>query len=372
MSEHARVSPSSAELLVECPGSVSMRQRYPEPESEDAKEGTAAHWVALRLAAGTDLPENSTAFNGAPITNEMIEYGEQFMDLVDASARGGRYYEERIEIPAIHPTEAWGTVDAAAIDFVNRVIRLYDYKYGHRFVEAYANWQMASYLSGLYSLTDGGADWKFEATIFQPRNFHRDGPVRVWRPSVAELSEQVRHLRSRAEDALSDDPWTRAGPHCLDCSARHACRTLQTANMQVLDHVGDSVPLDLLPAQVGRELTWLTRAAAILKARISGLEAQSESIIRGGGSVDGWALDRTNGRENWTIPVSEIQALADTFGVPLLKSEPVTPAQARKAGVPPALVDKASARRPGTVKLVPVNPLDATKALSQPGAITDA
>jgi len=362
---HSKIPPSHAELIVNCPGSIKLGALYPQEETEAQKEGTAWHWVVYALATENEAYRfPPAASNGVPITAEMLDFAEQFVELVDATSTAPPDYETRIEIPAVHD-ECWGTPDVYEIDHEARVIRLRDGKYGHRYVDAYRNWQMAAYLSGLYSLTDGGADWRFEATIFQPRNFHPDGPVRTWRPDVAELSEMVRHLRVRCEEALSDNPWTQAGPWCADCPARFDCLTLQSAADNVLEHVGEAVPLNLAPDQVGRELTRLKRAEAILEARVSGLEAHTETLIRGGEGVPGWLIEHTSGREQFTVPVADVLALGGLFGVQLAKPvETVTPAQARKAGVPADVVAKIVNRRPGSARLVPINPAAAEKALA--------
>ena len=359
---HSKIPPSHAELVVNCPGSVKLGALYPREETDATMEGTAWHYVAFCLA--TDQPLPAVAPNGVPITAEMIDHAEQFVHLVDGRPGPVSGYEERIEIPAVHE-ECWGTPDVYQIDSVNRLVRLYDGKYGHRYVDAYRNWQLAAYLSGLYSLTDGGADWRFEATIFQPRNFHPDGPVRTWRPTAAELSEMVRHLRVRCEEALSDNPWTQAGPWCKDCSANRACQTLQDAGDAIMERVGQAVPVDLPPAQVGQELTRLSRAMAVLEARISGLESYTESLIRGGDTVPGWMIEHTKGREFFTAPVPDVLALGGLYGVQLAKpADAITPAQARKAGVPADVIAKIVDRRPGSAKLVPINPAAAEKALA--------
>ena len=359
---HSKIPPSHAELIVNCPGSIKLGALYPQEETEAQKGGTAWHWVAFCLA--TDQPLPAVAPNGVPITAEMIDHAEQFVQVVDSAPYPVTGFEERVKIPAVHE-ECWGTPDVYQIDLDRRVIRLWDGKYGHRYVDAYRNWQMAAYLSGLHSLTDGGADWRFEATIFQPRNFHPDGPIRAWRPDVAELSEMVRHLRVRCEEALSDNPWTQAGPWCADCPARFDCLTLQSAADSVLEHVGDAVPLSLSPEQVGRELTRLKRAEAILEARVSGLEAHTETLIRSGEAVPGWLIEHSSGREQFTVPVADVLALGGLFGVQLAKPvETVTPAQARKAGVPADVVATIVNRRPGSARLVPINPAAAEKALA--------
>ena len=87
------------------------------------------------------------------------------------------------------------------------------------------------------------------------------------------------------------------------------------------------------------------------------------ALIQGGKSVPGWSIDHTVGREEWSKPASEVFALGQLFGVDLARpAEPITPAQARKAGVDATVISAYAKRKAGTAKLIKVDTTAARKA----------
>ena len=57
-----------------------MEALYPEPESEAAREGTAAHWYVTEAVQGRVHPVGALAPNGVPLDAEMVECGAAFVD----------------------------------------------------------------------------------------------------------------------------------------------------------------------------------------------------------------------------------------------------------------------------------------------------
>ena len=130
-----------------------------------------------------------------------------------------------------------------------------------------------------------------------------------------------------------------------------------------MDQSAGAVLLDVTPQGVGMELALLKRAEAALAARIAGLESSAMASIRSGVVVPGWTVESTIGREEWTAPAAEVITLGEMMGVKLAKPpEPITPAQARKAGLDATVTAQYSRRKTGESKLVPVNTTDARRA----------
>lgn len=354
MSEHSFFSPSSAARWVACPGSLAASARYPEVSGEAAAEGTLFHACVEALL--NDLPTPTDA------RVDMVEHAQACARFVRNVSDGALYTETRIVVPAVHD-RCFGTCDAFNISSGLRV-SLFDYKYGFSPVDPFENWQGLIYAAGVAELAPDVT--QFEFFILQPRAYHRDGPFRSWRFSRSELNERIRHVRAAAEDAASNNPTLSPGSHCRYCPARRGCPALRAATLATVDMMRGGTTEDLPLPALGAELTLLARAAELLEYRMAGLQAQAMSEIQGGKTVPGWQIDHAAGREKWTKPASEVIMLGSLLGVDLAKpAEPITPAQARKAGVPAELMTGYTARDAGAAKLAPVDNKAARKAFKQ-------
>ena len=358
---HAFLPPSGAAIWVKCAAAPSMWQRYPEPEdSLESMEGTAAHWAFEQLFAGQNIDVGLLAPNGVVLTDEMCEGAELFYDTVMEDHRGPHHVELRIDIPRVHLSNwgtpdlfNWGTTVAGRGLPEEMVLRIYDYKFGHGYVDEFENWQLIDYAAGL--IGDDDTHVTVQLTIVQPRCYHRDGPVRRLTVRASELRAQINILRAAAEAAHEPNPIATVNPKCKHCSGRHACETYQRTALEAADLSMRSVPLDLTPQALGLELSMLKRAQAALDGRISGLEQSVEAAVKQGQRVPGWSIEYTNGRQAWMVPTDEVVALGEMMQVDLSKKAVVTPKQAVKAGLDPALVDAYSFFPPGSPKLVPDN-----------------
>ena len=186
MSAHSPLAPSSASRRVACPGSRSLEALYPQTPTPQTLEGEAAHWVAACTIQNSAWEIPAVSPTGVDITDEMIEGAQLYAGFV------GYYSDIRIEQPIsisiIHP-DCWGTPDAWR--FSDGVLNIYDYKFGHGFVEVYENWQMIEYAAGiLHELgIDGLQDQHVTVAmhIIQPRSFHPDGQIRSWTVKASDL-----------------------------------------------------------------------------------------------------------------------------------------------------------------------------------------
>lgn len=359
MSGHSVLAPSSAGRIVQCPGSVSMQQAYPEHEqSPDAADGEAAHWAGSEMLEGRLVEVGQQAPNGVFLTEEMVEAADLYYDDVATTlaAHGLKTTDAAVEsavsIPAVHEL-CWGTPDARAW-VPGKILYLWDFKFGHRVIDVFENWQLIAYVSGCLSGVNlHDQEVTVVARIVQPRAHHRDGPVREWRFNAAEIRAHVNILRNAAHQALAPNPQTRVGPYCRDCTGRHACVTLQRAALSACDVAGDAQPFDLPTAAMGTELRYLKRAAAVLDARITGLEEQAFARAKRGEVVQGWRVAQGLGRERWKQPAAEVIAVASMLGVNVAKPPAaLTPKQAIKAGLDASVVAAMSDTPRGEMKLV--------------------
>lgn len=347
MSAHAILAPSAAARWVACAGSVALAALFPEEEDgEEAREGTAAHWAAFEILHASPVALGQAAPNGYVLTEEMIEGAQTYADEIDAElarrhlTRAALVVERRVNIGRVHP-ENWGTPDCWFYDPVARVLVMFDFKFGHRMIEVFENWQLIDYVAGvadelqLDDLTNA-----VKMVIVQPRSFHRAGPVRDWTTRLCDLRAQINILTMAAERAMEPGATCTPNPECKYCEGRHACEATQHGAYQAVALSKASTPLVLSPSAVGLELRTLEAAEAALAARISGLKAQAAALFKSGAQVPGWAMVPTSGREAWREdkPLAELLQLGELFGISLAKPAAITPGQARKAGMPEEVI----------------------------------
>jgi len=354
---HFPLAASAAARWVACPGSVHLCAQFPEEDTPQSLEGTAAHWVASESVLNVP-PVVTVAPNGVELTEEMFEGAEMYAEDVLAISRiGGQLHVEKtMGCHTIH-SDCGGTPDAWHHDSGN--ITVWDYKFGHGFVEVFENWQLIVYAAGILEQLGVGPGAKsdefftFCFRVVQPRNYHRDGPIREWVVKASDLRPYFNILRAAAEKAwLRVDAKCITNDACKHCSGHHACEALQQAGFGGMEYAGSRVPLVLPNEALGLELSLLHHYLARMEVRKTGLEEMAAAEIKAGRIVPGFALETTSGRVAWTKPIEEVIALGQMMGVDISKPGALTPTQAIKAGLPDTLIATYSERKAGGLKLV--------------------
>lgn len=372
MSGHSVLAPSSAHRLIQCPGFLSLsRQCPPDPTGgHESLEGQAAHWVVAQTLHGVILDVGSaTPWSEFPVTQEMLDGADLMLeDIQKACAAEGVtmaqvWVEQPVCLRALDPA-CWGTPDAMLVvrrpDGTYRVY-VWDYKYGHKYVPVVSNWQLVAYSAGgvhAIELQEPGAESKIGVvlTIVQPRAYHRNGPVRTW-PTTATNLRASYNLLSNAFREAQQGGTLRAGDACRHCHCVGVCPQAVHAENDVLDFIEEPVPLEMDARAVATRLARVQKALEILKAVDAGLSEQALHFIRSGQNVPGYHVATSVGRETWKAPAETVLSTAAMMGVQVDRSrllrppELVTPAQARKAGLPAAITDTFSHRPPGALSL---------------------
>lgn len=359
-----------------CAGSFALEGVFPElGDSPEAREGTAAHFYAMEKLEGRTWPIGHLTPNGVPIDADMIRHGEEYVDDVTAELKNfapGAMFRVETKVFAhalVHP-ENEGTPDTWAIHLVQKRLTLWDYKYGHKYVDPYKFWQGIDYIAGIFeglSLSyEDVADMDIRIRVVQPRNYHPDGPVREWRTTGAEIWRLILELRTAAYVAKVPGAPTRTGPQCEDCKGRHACEAFMRQTARDQDKAGETTPIVLPPWAVGKELERIRSAIKRLEARRDGLTVQAISILDRGGAVLGWKKGFVDSQERWVTPPAEVRILGATFGVDLNKDAVKSPAEARKLGIDPVVIAAYAVKPTGAAKLVPADPDAAKKAFAPP------
>lgn len=369
---HSILAPSGAAIWEQCSAAPRMQLPYAnDPPTPESMEGDAAHWLAANIAAHhVGAFVGDTAPNGVKIDQDMIDGAELFRDVVGPGAT----HEKSVVIGGIHP-HCFGTPDARRAEL--RKLKVYDYKYGHRFVEVFNLWQLVSYALGVIETEHGGIrPDEIEFIVVQPRSYSPEGPVRSWTYGPKEFNDLVAHLHKRAHAAvsLSGVPHPNApattGPECGDCRARHECTAFQQVAARIVDAENVRTErFNLPPAQLGAELSYLDEAIDRLKARRDGLAIQGEDHVRNGRAVQGYGMENGKSIERWreTATVDEVALVGNVFGVELrAEAKLLTPTQARaeikRRALPPELLDAYAVRPSGAMKFTRNSTIRARKA----------
>lgn len=369
MAEHSRIPPSSAHIWGSpngCPGWVAANVAYPETEEgEEAREGTAAHELAESMIKARDIffrefAVGTPASNGVGITDDIYEsaviYAKDVLEVVSETGVEPRV-ERRISAPQIH-AESWGTPDTYLAS-VSRLI-IWDFKHGHEKVEAFENWQAINYFHGIINelnMAPDEARWlEVQIRIVQPRAYHRDGIVRVWKTTGDNLLKLGEHLKRGAAEGLSENPPIRSGPYCKHCPGRHACSAALAGGVALYEAASHWLPSELSPQALGAQLTIVKRARKQLEYLESGYEAQVDSLVRSGTTVPGWTPESKYGQEKWVKPVDEVIQLGDILKHNLRKPpQAITPNAARKLGVDESVINAYSSKPKVGIVVVPDN-----------------
>ena len=363
--KHAVIAPSSLYRTVACPGWIKQASVVPATDPDpSAAEGTAGHWVATEMKRGRMPAVGSADPAGTEITQEMVDGGAMWVEALEGFPDTP---ETPVAIPRIH-ADCWGTPDSWQWNPATHTLRVADYKFGHRYVDVFENWQVVAYAAGVMDelrLNDDSVI--LELMVVQPRSYHKDGPVRTWTVAATKLRALVNIAHGAAHEALTERPNTMSGPHCLDCPARVSCPTLARTVYSILDWTGVADPIMSTPGDIGRELRLVEDAQQRLKARQTGLKAQAETMLRQGKDVPFYALEDTVGRLAWTAPIDEVEAIASMLGRSVLAPrEMVTPTQARDRKLLPPDILAQYSTRPRTGKaLVRDDKLGASKVFEK-------
>jgi len=385
MAGHAFLAPSSAHVWGKpggCRAAPMLQALHPDREESDAaREGTAAHEVAatavdhaLRALSMPDGLEGQVAGNGVLITREMLDAVDVYASDIrqEAIARGvfggeAIGVEQRLLSDRIHPQNG-GTPDFFMHDARNRAVIIWDFKYGFDVVEAFENWQLMNYAALVLDHLgiDGNAEQWYTVVlkIVQPRAFKSGGPVDTWTVKATDLRPFWNDMHQGAVESMAPDAPARPASHCLNCSARHSCMALRVADGRVMDFARGCTAENLDNTAMSIELHWLQRGADLIEARRSGLEAEALHRVQSGDVVPGWAPKPRYGRRTWKNP-DEVLGMGPAFGVDLRKNEPVSPSQAKAAGIPEEVVENFTYRPEGGFKLAPVKSNEARKVFTR-------
>lgn len=318
MSDHAKLSPSSAHRWMRCPGSVSLTEGLPDTDSEFSREGTFGHAIAADLLendielARTALESTNGEFT---VDAEMAEHLQVYLNVVRGLllVGGGTLHVEKLV--RLTP-QVYGTADALIWEPARPRLHVVDLKLGSGiYVEAAENEQLMVY--GLASLAELGLDPRHVDValhIVQPR-FTGAAPHRSWEPPRERMVEFRRELAEAELAVAKPDAPLVPGEHCHFCKAKSTCPGLRAQALVGAQGAFDDLdtpaprlpaPADLTPAQLAMVLDRAPMVEAWLKAM---RQRAFEQAARGE-PVPGYKLVEKVGNRRWIDENATAAALA--------------------------------------------------------------
>jgi len=352
---HALVAPSGLHLTMACAASLLLQMMAPEPPpSEETLEGDAWHWHAAQWAQGNRLDVGATFKSGGQewtVDVDMVT-GSKLWAYHTANHSTARF-EDPVSMPQIHEqchgTPDWWQARTTMAELVTPdFITVKDYKSGHRVVEAFENWQLIAYALGVCNrLGITNPDTVILLAIIQPKDYGNQ--VKEWRITLGQLMVYVSRIAARVAEATGPDAKATVGSHCIDCKARHLCKTLQRSSAHIVEFVGVAEAMELSHEALGSEARILLQAMAVLKARYEGLTTQIDALMRNGTNIPFWKLADGRSLLKWNegVSVEDIRLLGEASNVNTIQPlKPITATQAKDAGIDATIIAAYATRQP--------------------------
>jgi hypothetical protein len=347
-----------------------MNAQFPQDDSPESIEGTAAHWVVSELLSGRTVIEGQISPNGVSISGEMLDGADLVCETVGRRMPVAQLHiEETVSIPQIH-AECFGTPDIWSYSPGNPHLEIIDYKFGHGFVDEYFNLQGLLYALGILAHLKVASvvdirHVSVSFTVVQPRCYYRGEPVRTHSYTIQDAAEYIDALQSAAAMAKQPQPLAVTGDQCSHCPGRHTCSVLQRAAYSDAEYADNRQPHTLSPQSAALELRMLERALSRLEARVDGLRELTLANIKAGANIPYYRLEAGKGRVQWTAAPEQIITIGQMLGKDLSKPGVVTPSQAAKLSIDASVISAYSQLIPGAQKLVPENNSDARRVFGK-------
>ena len=304
------VGGSTAERVINCPGSVALAaQMPPQVENEAMREGTRRHELVAEIL-------NEKIDSRSVDDEKVLEALDLFDNEFDPKGYALFDVEERVEYP-------WNKTIFGTADVIGRLSDtkafVLDFKFGDGYqVEAEENQQLMFYAaaaleSGHWSMK-GRTD--VELIIIQPP-FIRRSMIDIRR-----LHDFSADLKRAVKQAQAPDAPIVEGSHCRFCPAKAICPqktgAAERAVLVAIDKIG--------PEQIGH---WMN-IAQNLEDWASDVRKLTQKALEAGKPVPGWKLVNKRAQRSWAdekAALAALQALAPAVTF----TELMSPAQAEKA-----------------------------------------
>jgi len=320
MTDHSKLSPSSAHRWMNCPGSVRLCADLEETSSVHADEGTFAHNIAAlcleqHIRAVEMVGETDGRFT---CDFDMADHLQVYLDVVN-DLDGQLLIEKRVHTE--HDNVS-GTADAIIVG--SKTLHVIDLKYGAGvFVEVEENPQLMIYAIGALRECYTVYPRRVAIHVVQPRC--SEPMHRPWVVDAGYLLDwNDNTLSGCVESTEEPDALLSAGEHCRFCNAKPTCPALRAvAQARTREVFADKKPPDprtLTPEQMQEIL----EAAPLVEMWLKSVREHAHTKLKGGTPVPGFKLVHRKSNREW-----DDEGLARCAGVPIV-SKLMSPAQAEK------------------------------------------
>ena len=324
---HARLSPSSAERWMTCPGSVKLAEGIEDKGSKYAAEGTAAHELAERILKGAPAQSlvGQKAENGYEFTQDMLDDVLHYTDVIQSLADqpGAELFVE-VKLPI----NAWtgelndkgepakGTSDAVLVQGDELIVA--DLKFGMGVaVSAEQNPQLMLYALAAFDIFDitHGPISRVRLIVSQPRL----KALSEWTLTVEELLSFGEKVNAAAKACDEPDaPLNPSEKGCKFCKAKAICPALEAQVNDTVYGAADisdfDAPEPIHPKSMAEDgLSNAMSRVKMIEDWCKAIRAETERRLLAGTPVPGYKLVQGKmGNRKWADP-EEAEAALKAF-----------------------------------------------------------
>ncbi len=304
MSAHARLSSSSADRWMTCPGSLKLEEASPvREEGPYAEEGTLAHSVCESLLCCLFEKEITAREPVAGENDEMYKnakiYAENIFRYLPVTYKA--FVEKRVDMSkTLKLPDTFGTVDLLVVG--DDCLQLHDFKYG-RGVAVYSEENKQLMMYALGAIEAYGERERIELFIHQPRI----GIFDKWSTTPTQLTEFAKAATVQGKLALrmADDGFkVELHPSikgCRFCKAKPTCPALH----RNVDEYFKPVSIE---STSDEQFEILAGKVQMAKIFISSIEEEVKRRLKAGFTVKGFKL--VGGRRGVRKWLNEEKALS--------------------------------------------------------------
>ncbi len=308
MTTHSKLdSPSKADQMEACPGSVALTMHLPDTRSAASDQGTLCHWLSAETLAGAHWLEPTEYLVAFPdgshdcpdvspdlkVTQDLCDIAQYYVDYVRREAVGAdlMYLEARVVMNEALGVESGAEGTADALIFFPDMVKVIDLKAGFTPVSADTS-QLKRYALGARETFGHMCDAEqFKLVIVQPK-LDYIGEVVMTSAELDEYAAVAKHsardvrqaIQESENPCMSDDEWATTWLHpgekqCRWCKAKAWCPALTKASEEFVEATADAPSMEAEALAKAMDLTPLMeiRAKAV-RAEVEGRLVKDEKV----------------------------------------------------------------------------------------------